>query len=86
MVRWSSILIRPANRQEERVKPQESNGHYDGEPLKGSAQQRHRMRYVLGKSYQQYDLWKTDFDTFHDTWESKLVEPESNERDEHPGD
>lgn len=40
------------------------------------------MRYVLGKSHQQYDLWKTDLDAFRNTWESKLVEPESDERDE----
>jgi len=45
----SSILIGTANRQEEGIKPDEGNGHYDRKPLKGSTQQGDQMWYVLQK-------------------------------------
>jgi hypothetical protein len=45
----SSILIGTADRQEEGVKPDEDDGHYDSKPLKGSTQQGDQMWYVLQK-------------------------------------
>lgn len=53
----SSILIGTANRQEEGVKPDEGNGHYDSKPLKGSTQQGDQMWYVLQKRNRNYTLF-----------------------------
>jgi hypothetical protein len=51
-----SILVGTANRQEEGVKPDEGNGHYDSKPLKGSTQQGGRMWYVLQKEEQELHI------------------------------